>query len=133
MWRMTLPSPETTPTPFTAPTGPGSAQPSSRSTLGVISFVTAVVNVLVGAGLSLAISATVLSSAGSDYQALAVIQIVQSVLTVLLALTSVITGLVVLLKPGVAKGFAAAGTALGGAALFGVLTGLAQNLVFQFL
>ena len=46
-------------------------------------------------------------------------------------LISVVLGTIVLLKRGAPKGFAAAGTALGGSAVFGVIVGFVQAALYS--
>jgi hypothetical protein len=111
---------------------PGGSAPGARarSPLALVSFIIAIANILIGWVLSFAISGAIVSATDS-YATVGVLQLVNSVLTVLLALVSLVTGLIALLKRGAPKGFAAAGTALGGAALFGVLMGVAQAAFYQ--
>lgn len=112
------------PAPASRPTG------SARSPLGLVSFIAGAVNVLLGTVLSFAVSATIIAAAG-DYTAVGMLQLGQTVVSVLLALVAVVTGVIALLRRGAPKGFAAAGTALGGASLFGVLASVAQSALYQ--
>lgn len=111
---------------------PGSSVPAApaRSPLGLVSFIVAIANVVIGWGLAFAVSGAIVS-AGDSYATIGVLQLVNSVVTVLLALVSIVTGLIALLRRGAPKGFAAAGTALGSVALFGVLMGVAQAAFYQ--
>lgn len=117
-------------TTSTASTGQIGPTAPARSPLGVVSFIVAVANIILGWVLSFAISGAIVSATDS-YATVGVLQLVNSVITVLFALVSLVTGVIALLKRGAPKGLAAAGTALGGEALFGVLMGLAQAVFYQ--
>lgn len=125
---MTLPG---SPQPSTSDaTTAYTAAPPNRSPLGLVSFIAGVVNVLLGSVLSFAVSATIISAAG-DYTAVGVLQVAHSAVSVLLALVAIVTGVIVLLKRGAPKGFAAAGTALGAAELFGLLVSFGHAAFYQ--
>lgn len=125
------PGPET----WSAPAPHGSSSPAPgprRSPLAVVAFVAGTATVLVGAVFTLAFP-FVLSSSGYAPSSVGVLQLVNGILTGVLALVATVTGAVALARrlPGTA--LASAGTALGAAALLGVALGLAQGALYQVL
>ncbi|MFE6234572.1 hypothetical protein [Cellulosimicrobium sp. NPDC057862] len=125
--------PETWSSPAPPAYGPPAPAPSARrSPLAVTSFVTGAATVLVGAAVTLAFP-FVLSSSGYSPTSVSVLQLVNGILTGLLGLAAVVTGAVALVRrlPGTA--FAAAGTALGAAALLGLVLSLVQGALYQVL
>ena len=132
---MTAPQPG--PETWSAPAPYGSSSPASapgarRSPLAVVAFVAGTATVLVGAVFTLALP-FVLSSSGYAPSSVGVLQLVNGILTGVLALVATVTGAVALVRrlPGTA--LASAGTALGAAALLGVALGLAQGALYQVL
>jgi len=116
-----------------APYGSSSPAPGPRrSPLAVVAFVAGTATVLVGAVFTLAFP-FVLSSSGYAPSSVGVLQLVNGILTGVLALVATVTGAVALVRrlPGTA--LASAGTALGAAALLGVALGLAQGALYQVL
>jgi hypothetical protein len=97
-----------------------------------VAFVAGTATVLVGAVFTLALP-FVLSSSGYAPSSVGVLQLVNGILTGVLALVATVTGAVALVRrlPGTA--LASAGTALGAAALLGVALGLAQGALYQVL
>jgi nitrate reductase gamma subunit len=129
------PGPETWSSPAQpayGPPVPAPAPSARRSPLAVTSFATGVATVLVGAVVTLAFP-VVLSSSGYSPTSVSVLQLVNGVLAGLLGLAAVITGAVALVRrlPGTA--LAAAGTALGAAALLGFVLSLVQGALYQVL
>ncbi|MDF9875308.1 hypothetical protein [Cellulosimicrobium cellulans] len=127
------PGPETWSAPV--PYGPSSPAPTPgarRSPLAVVAFVAGTATVLVGAVFTLAFP-FVLSSSGYSPSAAGVLQLVNGILTGLLALVAAVAGAVALGRrlPGTA--LASGGTALGAAALLGVVLGLVQGALYQVL
>lgn len=118
-----------------APSAYGSPAPATgarRSPLAVVAFAFGVATVLVGAVVTLAFP-FVLSSAGYSPSSVGVLQLVNGILTGMLALVATVTGAVALVRrlPGAA--LASAGTALGAAALLGVVLSLVQGALYQVL
>lgn len=113
------------------PSGP-SAAPPRRSGLALVSFWAGVATVLVGAVYTLALPVVIrsMSFASMSYVTL---QAGHGILSVVLALVAVVTGLVVLVRRAPGTGFAAAGTALGAAALLSVVLGLLQGVLLRVL
>ena len=129
------PGPETWSAPSSSPYGPSSSVPAPgarRSPLAVVAFVSGTATVLVGAVFTLAFP-FVLSSSGYSPSSVGVLQLVNGILTGVLALVATVTGAVALARrlPGTA--LAAAGTALGAAALLGAVLGLVQGALYQLL
>ncbi|WP_237841509.1 hypothetical protein [Cellulosimicrobium cellulans] len=125
--------PETWSSPAPPAYGPPVPAPSARrSPLAVTSFGTGVATVLVGAAVTLAFP-FVLSSSAYSPTSVSVLQLVNGILAGLLGLAAVVTGAVALVRrlPGTA--FAAAGTALGAAALLGFVLSLVQGALYQVL
>ncbi|MCO7273915.1 hypothetical protein [Cellulosimicrobium cellulans] len=127
------PGPESWSAP--APSAYGSPAPATgarRSPLAVVAFVLGVATVLVGAVVTLAFP-FVLSSSGYSPSSVGVLQLVNGILTGVLALAATVTGAVALVRrlPGTA--LASAGTALGAAALLSVVLGLVQGALYQVL
>ncbi len=129
------PGPETWSSPAPPADGPTVSAPAPgarRSPLAVASFVTGVATVVVGAVVTLAFP-FVLSSSGYSPPAVGGLQRVNGLLAGRRGLVAVITGAVALVRrlPGTA--FAAAGTALGAAALLGFVLSLVQGALYQVL
>ncbi|MBN0039186.1 hypothetical protein JN535_03230 [Cellulosimicrobium cellulans] len=127
------PGPEAWSAPALSPHGSSSPAPGARrSPLAVVAFVAGAATVLVGAVFTLALP-FVLSSSGYSPSSVGVLQLVNGILTGVLALVATVTGAVALVRrlPGTA--LAAAGTALGAAALLGVVLGLVQGALYQVL
>ncbi|MGV8885447.1 MAG: hypothetical protein ACOH1T_07650 [Microbacteriaceae bacterium] len=71
--------------------------------------------------------------ATENFSLVGAIGLVQSIVVGVLAVAAVITGLIALTRVGLPRGFAAAGTALGGMALINVATGLLNSALLQTL
>ncbi len=123
------PGPETWSPP--AAYGTSSPPPARRSPWAVTAFVAGVVTVLAGGLASLALP-LVLSS-GYDPTAVGLLQLVRGALTGVLALVATVTGTVALVRRQPGTALAAAGTALGASALFGIVGGLVQGALYQVL
>ncbi|WP_454041778.1 hypothetical protein [Cellulosimicrobium sp. Marseille-Q8652] len=101
-----------------------------RSGLALVSFWAGVATVVVGAVYTLALP-VVLRSMSFTSTSYVVLQAGHGILSVVLALVAVITGLVVLGRRAPGTGFAAAGTALGAAAILNVVLGLLQGVLIR--
>jgi hypothetical protein len=116
-----------------SPYGPPASAPAvRRSPLAVVAFVAGVATVLVGAAFTLAFP-LFLSSPGYSASSFAVLQLVDGVVTAVVGLAAVIAGAVVLVRRAPGTALAAAGTALGAAALLGVVLVVVQSLLYQVL
>lgn len=127
------PGPETWSAP--APYGSSSPAPAPgarRSPLAVVAFVAGTATVLVGAVVTLALP-FVLTSSGYAPSSVGVLQLVNGILTGLLALVATVTGAVALVRRLPRTALASAGTALGAAALLGVVLSLVQGALYQVL
>lgn len=129
------PGPETWSAPAPSPYGPSAPAPAPgarRSPLAVVAFVFGIATVLIGAVVTLAFP-FVLSSSGYSPWSIGVLQLVNGILTGVLALVATVAGAVALVRrlPGAA--LASAGTALGAAALLGVALSLLQGALYQVL
>lgn len=131
MNRMTsAPSPE----PAAASTTPAAPARPGRA-LGIVAFVAGVATVLIDALTTLIYPMVLL---GSDYNAgtsavVAAVGAASGILNLLLGLVAVVLGIIVLVRRGAPKGFAAAGTALGAAALVHVAFSGIQSLLYTLL
>jgi hypothetical protein len=112
------------------PSPAGPTKPTLRSGLALVSFWAGVATVLVGAVYTLALP-VVIRSMSFTSTSYVVLQAGHGILSVVLALVAVVTGLVVLVRRAPGTGFAAAGTALGAAALVSVVLGLLQGVILR--
>ncbi len=72
-------------------------------------------------------------SSGYDPTVVGLLQLVRGALTGLLALVATVTGTVALVRRQPGTALAAAGTALGASALFGIVGGLVQGALYRML
>ncbi|WP_152030870.1 hypothetical protein [Agromyces aureus] len=135
--------PQSQPEPQQSPYAPRSEHPDSpatataapaaptRSALALVSFIAGLTVVLLGVLVTLLYPLIFISQPMST-GVVVVVQTGSGILTALVALVAVVTGTIALLKRGGAsKTLAAAGTALGGAAIVQLLAGLVQSGLFQ--
>lgn len=97
--------------------------------LGRISFFLGVA--IVALGLAFTLTQTALLASSSGVPALGALSLAHGVLSLALAITAVVTGTLGLIRPGLPRGFAAAGTALGASTLVGLLSTLLTYVIFQ--
>ncbi|MBD5785138.1 hypothetical protein IF650_02995 [Cellulosimicrobium terreum] len=128
------PAPYGMPAPYGPPDVPAPAGlPSAarrRSALAVTSFVAGLVTVLVGTLVTL-LYPFILSASGYSPITLSTIQIVNTFLGGVAGLVALVTGLLALARRDAGTGLAAAGAALGGAAVLSVVVSLVQGLLFR--
>ncbi|MBD8078749.1 hypothetical protein [Cellulosimicrobium arenosum] len=136
------PPPYGAPSPYGAssPYGPpdlaaqGQAAPGPtsrrRSPLAVTSFVAGLVTVLVGTLVTL-VYPFILSASGYSPAVLSTVQIGNGFLGGIAGLVALVTGLLALSRRDAGTGLAAAGAALGGSAVLGVVVALAQGLLYR--
>jgi hypothetical protein len=113
-----------------APSMPTPADPARRSPLALVSFISGIVTVVFGAILTLVVPFLVSSQGMLAFN---LMQIGNISLTLVFGLLAVVLGTIVLLKKGAPKGLAAAGTALGGSALFGAVIGFVQAALYSMI
>ena len=97
--------------------------------LGRISFFLGIT--IVALGLVFTITQAVLVASSSGAPALGALTLAHAVLSLALAITAVVTGTLGLIRPGLPRGLAAAGTALGASTLVGLLSTLLTYAIFQ--
>lgn len=99
--------------------------------LGVISFGIGAAAVLLTRLISL-VSPLMISVGMPSYSLITGLGIFANAISLLLGIAALALGLVVLLRRGAPKGFAAAGTALGGAEVLNALIGFGQTAFYSF-
>ena len=116
------------------PQAPGQYRPAerntARNTLGVVSFALGLATVLVSTMQSLVVILLVrFAGSGLPYT---LVNIIGMSLVGILGAVALVLGIVALLRRGAPKGFAGAGTALGGQAVFFLLLNLVENAVISW-
>ena len=105
-------------------------RPAARNILGVVSFAVGLATVLVSMLRSLGLIVLVgLAGSALPYT---LVNIVGMSLEGILGAVALVLGIVALLRRGAPKGFAGAGTALGGQAVFFLLLSLVENAVISW-
>ncbi|WP_127792591.1 hypothetical protein [Agromyces sp. LHK192] len=117
-----------------APVGygpPATPRPTpQRSPLALTAVIAGAISTLVGSLVVL--SYPVLLQGEYSYTLFTTVQWVSNTLIGLLGLVALATGVISLVRREPARALAGAGTALGAAAVFGILTGLLQGLIALF-
>ena len=115
-------------------TAPAAAQaPANFRLLGVIAFIIGAAAVLMTRLLSLVAPLMISTGLPSAYSLISGMGIFANALSLLLGIAALALGIVVLLRRGAPKGFAAAGAALGGAEVLNALIGFGQAAFYSFI
>ncbi|MFB6610455.1 hypothetical protein ACFCVO_09055 [Agromyces sp. NPDC056379] len=101
--------------------------------LGVISFVIGAGVVLVTRLLGLAAPLLISTGLPAAYELISGLGLLANVLSLVLGIAALVLGVLVLLRRGAPKGFAAAGAALGGAEVLSAFIGFGQTAFYSFL
>ena len=109
----------------------GQAPTTNFRLLGLIAFIIGAAAVLMTRLLSL-VAPLMISAGLPSYSLIAGMGIFANALSLILGIAALTLGLVVLLRRGTPKGFAAAGAALGGAEILNALIGFGQTAFYSF-
>ncbi|MRG60204.1 hypothetical protein GE115_10040 [Agromyces sp. CFH 90414] len=112
------------------PAAGGIPQPARRSPLAIVSLCAGIVTSAIGMLMVLAYPAIL---TGDGYASFWIVQLAQTVVTVVFALIATVCGIIALVRREPARALAGAGTALGAAALASVVVSLLQYAVYDLL
>ncbi|SIO26731.1 hypothetical protein [Agromyces cerinus] len=107
--------------------------PMNFRLLGVIAFIIGAAAVLMTRLLSLIAPLMISTGMPSAYSLISGMGVFANALSLILGIAALVLGLIVLLRRGAPKGFAAAGAALGGAEILNALIGFGQAAFYSFL